>query len=345
MKDLLTTKLFINYSQDDWNNLLLNFEPTINYTSWFLNYVETLNLSSNIKNHTFVLYEENSPIAIVPLYIEKINNKFQMSMGQEPIYAPIFIKNILASSCEKYMSHLIKKIDDLALKNQCLLARFHFSPLLENNFALKNYLTSGYFEHIPYPDWYIFKSTFSFVLNLNNEHKNIYNRIRKGHRSNIKQTKKIANLVLIDKHSYTTEDFKRYVSLYYEVKGNKRNIEAFKLDSVAIKSGFQFIMICEINNKFIGAIAFHAYNNKARYNSSVQLYNDNIRIHPTHFLLWSGIEYLKVKGYDLLEIGEQVLDNGQYVVSMKEKNLSHFKSGWGCDLISSTKIQKEFKNV
>jgi len=345
MEVILRTKYFINYSFEDWNTLLLNFDSTINYTSWFLNYVEILNLSSEIQNHTFVLYDENVPIAIVPIYIEKINNIAQISMGQEPVYAPIFNKNISISNTKKYYGYLVKKITDLSVQNQCLLARFHCSPLLNYHFFPFVFLNSGYVEEIFYPDWYIFKSKFSFVLNLFNSKEHIYGQIRKGHRSNIRQTKKIAKLIVIDKSTFTKELFNQYATLYYKVKGDKRNIEAFNLDLIAIKSGLQFIMVCEYNNELIGAIAFHAYNNKARYNSSVQLYNNNIRIHPTHFLLWSGIEYLIDKGYELLEIGDQVLENDQFSVSLKEKNLSHFKAGWGCDLISNIKVQKEFKNV
>ena len=343
MEALFRTKNFIDYSIDDWSNLLVNFDSTINYTAWFLNYVEILNASSEIKNHTFVLYDENNPIAIVPLYVEKINNKLQISMGQEPIYAPIFNKNI--SNNGKYFKYLIEKIDDIAMKNRCLLARFHFSPLLNYHLLAIQYLKSGYVDDIFYPNWYIFKSKFCFVLNLANSKDALFKGIRKGHRSNIRQTKKIASLIVIDKNSFNEDVFNRYILLYYEVKGKKRSSAAFKLDSIAIKSGLQFVIICEYDNEFIGAIAFHIHNNKARYNSSVQLYNINLRIHPTHFLLWSGIEYLKDKNYEFLEIGEQVIENEKYIVSSKEKNLSHFKSGWGCDLISSIKIQKEFKNV
>ena len=342
---MLRIEYFVNHSIENWNRLLIHFDSTINYTPWFLNYIEVLNASSEIQNHTFVLYNDNNPIAIVPLYIERINNKLQISMGQEPVYAPIFNKNLPISSIEKYFENLIDQINEVAKENQCVLARFQFSPLLNYNFSSVEYLKSNYCEDIFYPDWYIFKSKLSFVLNLENNNEQLFKAIRKGHKSNIRQTSKISNLVLIDKDSFNEELFGRYISLYYKVKGNKRSLEAFKLDSNAIKSGLQFILICEYDNEFIGAIAFHIHNNKARYNSSVQLYNINLRIHPTHFLLWSGIEYLKDKNYEFLEIGEQVIENEKYIVSSKEKNLSHFKSGWGCDLISSIKIQKEFKNV
>ena len=345
MQANLRIKRYTSYSKDDWDSLLLNFDATINYTAWFLNYVEVLNNSSEIRNFTFVLYETNKPIAIVPLYVEKINGKLQISMGQEPVFAPIFNSNISILNVSKYIEYVVNQIDKIASINNCKLARFNFSPLINYNFSPSEYFKFGYDENILDPDWYIFKSKACFVLNLAYSKENIFNNIRKGHKSNIKQTQKIANLVVLDKESYSEELFNRYIGLYYDVKGDKRSIDAFKLDSLAINSGLQFIMICEFNDEFIGAIAFHIYNNKARYNSSVQLYNITQRIHPTHFLLWSGVEYLINKGYKLLEIGEQVIESMQYTVSLKDKNLSHFKAGWGCDLISNKKIQKEFKNV
>jgi hypothetical protein len=345
MQSNLSIKKYINYSKVDWDSLLVNFDSTINYTAWFLDYVEVLNHSSEIKNFTFVLYEIDKPIAIVPLFLEKINGKLQISMGQEPVFAPIFHFNILISNNKKYIEYIINQIDKVATINNCILARFNFSPLVNYKFSHNEYFKFGYHEKILDPDWYIFKSNTSFILNLTNSKESIFNNIRKGHKSNIKQTQKIANLILLDEDSYNEEFFNSYIDLYYEAKGNKRSADAFKLDLIAINSGLQFIMICEFQNKLIGAIAFHTYNNKARYNSSIQIYNNTLRIHPTHFLLWSGIEYLINKGYTLLEIGEQVIESEHNSVSLKEKNLSHFKAGWGCDLISNNKIQKEFKNV
>jgi hypothetical protein len=345
MQSNLRIKRYINYSKDEWDRLLLNFKATINYTAWFLNYVEILNIASEIQNFTFVLYETHRPIAIVPLYVEKINGQFQISMGQEPVFAPIFNSNIVTSNISENIEYIVNQIDKVACINNCILARFNFSPLINYNFLPNEYFKYGYDENIFYPDWYIFKSNSSFVLNLANSKESIFNNIRKGHKSNIKQTQKIANLILLDEDSYNEELFNSYIDLYYKAKGNKRSADAFKLDSLAINSGLQFIMICEFQDKLIGAIAFHIYNNKARYNSSIQIYNNTLRIHPTHFLLWSGIEYLINKGYTLLEIGEQVIESEHNSASLKEKNLSHFKAGWGCDLISNNKIQKEFKNV
>jgi hypothetical protein len=341
--DNLIKRPFKEYSFSEWDNLLYFFDGTINYTSWFINYIEILNSSFVIENLTFALFKDNKIIAIVPLYVEKIDGKNQISMGQEPIYAPIFNVNLSHDSLSQYYKYIVTEIERFALQYKCTLARFHYSPLLYKKDNNNYFIEFEYKEIILYPEWYIFKSNFSYIINLNMKRELLLKQIRKGHRANISSTKKFTNLLILDKDSYNQELFNRYLALYYQVKGvGARSIEAFKLDSVAIKSGFEAIMLCEYKGKLIGAIAIHLFNKKAKYNSSAQLYHVDKGIYPNHFLLFSAINYLKEKKVVLFEIGEQVSPSEMYQLSKKEKNLSHFKAGWGGDLKPYMKAQKEF---
>ena len=100
------------------------------------------NAKSSIENYTFMIFEENLPVAIVPLYIESIDSEWQISMGQEPIFAPIFIKTIDKSILDRLYHYLFSTIDALAEKFDCKLARFQYSPLLHNNsFQILRYLS------------------------------------------------------------------------------------------------------------------------------------------------------------------------------------------------------------
>ena len=51
----LSSIQFIEFEFDEWDKVLSNFDATINYTSWFLNYIEILNAKSSIKNYTFMI--------------------------------------------------------------------------------------------------------------------------------------------------------------------------------------------------------------------------------------------------------------------------------------------------
>lgn len=341
----LSMNLFKDFSSEEWNKLLRKFNATVNYTSWFLNYIEVLNAKTSINNLTFTVFRDNIAIAIVPIYVEKINNEWQMSMGQEPIYAPIFSYSTLNDNISKYYEYINIEIEKIAMKYKCTLARFHYSPLLHSKKSQNFYTQFGYIKEIIYPDWYIFKSNHSYIIDLNESNEILIKNIRSRYKTNINRTSRLVKLIILDKFYFDKNTFNQYVDLYYKVKGLKRSIDAFRLDEFAIKNGLESILLCEYKNILIGAVALHTYQNKARYNSSIQIYNIDKGIHPNHFLLKSSIDYLKKNDFELFEIGEQVSPSKFYKISKKEENLSHFKSGWGGQLIPYIKAQKEFNYV
>lgn len=336
---------FKKFSINDWDLMLEKFDATINYSAWFLNYIEVLNVKTSISNQTFTVFKGNIAIAIVPLYVEKINNDWQISMGQEPIYAPIFSFDALNKDIFGYYEYIIAEVEKIAIKYKCSLARFHYSPLLFKKNSLNYFTKFGYSKEILNPDWYIFKSFHGYVIDLNQSDEILFQNIRGRYKTNINKTSRVVKLFILDKLFFEQKIFNKYIDLYYQVKGFKRSMEAFKLDKFAVKNGFESILLCEYNEELIGAVAIHTFQKKARYNSSLRLYNIDKGVYPSHFLLKSSIEYLKKNNFKLFEIGEQVSHSDLYKVSKKEESLSHFKSGWGGNLTPWFKAQKEFNNV
>ena len=343
IKDNLNTRLFRDFSANEWDELLDTFDRTINYTAWFINYIEVLNADSSIKNLTFGLFKDNVVIAIVPLYVEKVDRNWQMSMGQEPIYAPIFSNNTPYEDFSEYYQYIVDEIERVGHQYHCLLARFHYSPLLYTKNSHNYFTEFKYKENILYPDWYIFKAEYSYVVNLLLIESELYRSVRKSNKPNINRTRREAKLIVLDEHNFDQSLFDQYVQLYYKVKGKKRNPSVFELDAVAVKKGFEVLLLCQYKGILIGAVALHTHNGKARYNSSVQDYDVDRSIYPNHFLLWESIMYLKSKNFVLFEIGEQVEES--IGLSSKERNLSHFKSGWGGILVPWARAQKEFDYV
>jgi tetratricopeptide (TPR) repeat protein len=341
----ISISFFKDFSDEHWNDVLNFFDATINYTSWFLNYIEVLNSANKIENYSFVLYKNNLPIAIVPLFVEKIDGKFQISMGQEPIDAPIFSYDVSCKDICEYYEYITLEIEKKVNRYKCILARFHYSPLLYSKESQNYFKKFGYKKEIFFPDWYIFKADQSYIIDLNLTKEELAKNIRSRYRTNINKTTRLVSLIILDKLNFKKEIFDKYVELYYEVKGPKRNNEAFRLDEYAVKNGFESILLCIYQDNIVSAVALHTYRNKARYNSSIQIYNKAKGIYPNHFLLKSAIDYLKRNDFDLFEIGEQVSESENYKISDKEFNLSHFKSGWGGQLTPWLKAQKEFKHV
>lgn len=333
---------FNELSTTEWDQLSRYFEVTINYTSWFLNYIEVLNADSNIKNFTFLVYENDIPVSIVPLYVELIEDSWQISMGQEPVFASIFNKKIHNSNHTFLNKYIIDKIDRLARKFKCKLARFQYSPLLHDNHIQNHYLDFGFSEEIVYPDWYIFKAKNSLLIDLNQDISDLYSAVRKSNKPHINKTRRETECVILDKSNFNQMIFDKYIDLFLDIKEHKRSVEAFNLDAEAIKNGLEVLILCQYNESLVGAIALHTFDKKARYNSSVQDPKISRLVYPNHFLLWEAIMYLKDKGFTKFEIGEQISDVDNVKITNKERNLAHFKSGWGGNLVPWVKVQKKY---
>ena len=46
----LSIRGFKSYSSKEWTEILLDFDATVNYTSWFIDYIEILNEANDIKS-------------------------------------------------------------------------------------------------------------------------------------------------------------------------------------------------------------------------------------------------------------------------------------------------------
>ncbi|MDC0599171.1 hypothetical protein OAO97_01025, partial [Candidatus Pseudothioglobus singularis] len=117
----LSLIFFKDITKDGWDKITNDFDITINYTSWFLNYIEVLNDGTKIQNFTFLIYKNDNPIAIVPLYIESIDNAWQISMGQEPVFSPIFCKNFKIKEKSETLAFILENVNHLAKKYNCIL--------------------------------------------------------------------------------------------------------------------------------------------------------------------------------------------------------------------------------
>ena len=182
----------------------------------------------------------------------------------------------------------------------------------------------------------------SLIIDLNQDISDLYSSVRKSNKPHINKTRRETKCFILDNSNFDQALFDDYVALYLSVKGNRRSLSAFSLDASAIKSGLEVIILCQYNDSIVGAIALHTFNNKARYNSSVQDPKINRVIYPNHYLLWKAINYLKDNKYHRFEIGEQINEKDNAKITDKERNLAHFKSGWGGDLVPWLKIQKNY---
>mgnify|MGYP000232167296 CR=1 FL=1 len=338
----LNIKSYCEFSPKQWDEVVNLFDGTIYHTSWFFEYMTIYHKNIHIQNYSFSILNDTEVVALIPLFVEKIDNMWQVSMGEESITSVLYDSNLKQKDILSIFQLFTRHIDEIAKEKLCSLSRFNISPLMtvSRDININFYKLFGYKDQILIPSWYVFKCDFAYVIDLSMPLEQLYSNVRRRYKSFINKTLKLANHIILDQDNLNKEVFCKYINFYYSIKGNRRTSEAFDKDYEAIKNGLEVIFICEYNDKYIGAIAIHQYNNMARYNSALTVTIDNL--YPNHSLVWKSIEYLKKNNCKYYEIGEQVCDNGSYEISKKEKDLSFFKAGWGGDLYPWMKAQKEY---
>jgi hypothetical protein len=333
---------FKDFDKNYWDELVVEFGGNIFYTVWFLKYINLYAIDNQSENHSFVLEENNEVIALVPLFIETINGQKQISCAENSVFSPLFNNKLTQKKVRQYFVYILKLIDNLNEKYSLRLARFQISSFLVKNnptFYTNNYYLLDQYQDKPSLNWYINKAPFSYIVDIKNITKA---KIRKSFKQFINLTDKKTNLIVLDGTNYNKNIFDKYVQTHYQLKGNNRSLENFKMDYEAIKSGKQVILICENKNVFLGVIVLYLFNNQAVYNSGMQDYDlcEIEKLYPTHYLMWQGIEYLKSIQCNDFFVGEQVANI--FNPSEKEKGISHFKAGWGGDLYPWNKAEKIF---
>jgi hypothetical protein len=334
--------LFNDFDKLLWDELVIQFGGSIFYTVWRIKYMETYAIDNNIENHSFVLQKNNEFVALVPIFIETINGKKQISCAEDSVFSPLFSPALSQKTIRQYFSYIIDVIDDLNEKYSLRLAKFQISSLLVKKnpriYSNNYYLLHQYQDNLLL-DWYVNKAPFSYIVDIPEMAKC---KIRKRFKQFINLTDKKTNLIVLNSSNSDKKTFDKYVQTHYQIKGNNRSVENFKMDFQAIKDGQEVVLICEREGNFLGIIVLYLFNNQAVYNSGMQNYElcEKQKLYPMHFLMWKGIEYLKSIQFHDFFVGEQVVD--MLNPSEKEKGISHFKAGWGGDLYPWYKSEKIF---
>jgi len=224
-----TIKLYKNIDKENWDKVVVQFDGDINYSHWMINCLCVYNKKNNIKNFSFILYETNEPIAIVPLYTEQVKGNCQISAGENALNAPLTNSKLKQKDVLVIYKYKFNYIDQLNKKHVCKLARFQFPPLSMQ--CINYYKLFGYDEHILQPDWYIFKCDYSYIITLKNKTiSDLRSNIRNRFKSLINKTERTTNLIILDKNSCNRELFDKYARTHYDIKGYNRTREAFEED-------------------------------------------------------------------------------------------------------------------
>jgi FemAB family protein len=303
----------ISFNLDDWSvvlsdshNVDVNHQKsTIEY---YVSYFEGKNLS-------FVLYENNKPVGVFPLFIHKDQEGYLISGDGSNLINPLFISNIAKKTKKRLEGKIIEIIQQISKK-----IAIKKIQLFDTNTVLSS--------------WYLLwleranRSFSTYQLAINLEHS--IDEIRLGFR---KSYKPLTNKALKDWdisicNDNLDENFEAFRLLHLEVVGKEtRGRETWDIQKQQIVNNEAFLVMVKDNDTLIGAGLFSYTKDMGVY--AVGAYKRELFDKPIgHGVQIKAIEFLKEKNCKRYLIGQKMTALDESQPTDKEMSISHFKEGF-----------------
>ena len=298
------------------------------HTTDWLEYIIHLRPELKSQQKSFMVLNNNIPVAICPLILDTISDdgkkinllSFDRSNGSLPA-----LQNGLSSNqTKKILKTVFNYIDKIALELDVQCCLLKFSPLIPSYFKEKQY---NYLMKFGFID----TTLNTQILDLSKDANNILNEMRKGHRYDIRRGEKVFNVTIFDKNSITKEIFDHYRILHHKTAGRvTRALITFEMMYKWILEGKAILCGASYNDEFVGFAFINIYKNGAYYSSASDDPDVNISVPFSHIIQWKVINWLKENRFQTYEIGLQQF-NAQLsdIASKKDKSISFFKRGFG----------------
>lgn len=290
--------------------------------------------SSLSKDLSFIILNDNEPVAICLLFLEDHKGIRQFSYVGEYQAGPLVKQNLTAKYKKKIERTCFSKIDELAKEYKISKAMFMLDPLAEK-----------YDYNILTEYGYLDTSISTSIIDLSLDEKKLWSSVRKSFKSLINNGKDNFNIHIMDYQNPCFETNEIYRKLHHKTAGRvTRSIETFNLQFEMLKDDNAVLVGIQDRDKFVAFSYFFHHNKKAYYASSSDDPDYSSDIPLEHCIIWTAIEYYKKRGLHHLEIGLQQF--GQQLFdfpSQKNLNISFFKRGFGGNIVTVYQGIKYYK--
>ena len=307
-----------------WNKFSDTNKTPISYSIAWLDFCKKILRENFVKDLSFVVFEGNEPLSIVPLIMENgsYGKQFSVKNGyllRAPAFAP-GMPNRLRKKVEKTV---FLCIEESAQKDGVCLHRALIDPMfIIDDMRRYNYLLQ--FD-------YLNSSILTNVIDLQLPRDVLWANLRKSYRPLINGEMKKYESLTLDSQSISIESFSELKKLYLLASGRQIYDDSeWSMLYEMIKEGQGMLALARLDNEAIGACLFNHLNGKAYYSFSANDPQYEKKYFISHLLIWKAIEYYLERKFKFLELGWQFY-RGQLPESPSDKeiSISHFKNGFG----------------
>lgn len=317
-------QLFSQEYQLNWDPVIQNvdFKP-VQYSPFWITYQEYYEegRSEELLPFYFIFLMKKQPIAVWPLSIRKISDRYVCSFLNDDIFPPLFMKGFYHKSARKVF-HKCWDILEILQK--------HF------NFQNLKFVHNYYGPQITISEFQIFlcekgakiNLLHGSAVNLLQSLEDIKSNVRDSYKSLINKGQRIFEYRAYNGENITREIYKEVQDLHLRMAGRvTRSQSSWDEQYNWIKDNNAFLNCSYQNGSLIGASLFPYTEDMTLY--LIGVYERNLFDQPiSHFLLMEAIRYFHERGVRVLYLGLCNYENDFSKPDKKSIKISDFKKGF-----------------
>lgn len=276
-----------------------------------------------VGGRSFLIRSAREILAVCPVNIEQRGEDRTFSFLGEPIPAPAFKNGLDPAEREHALRLYVQTVEDMARQEDVtyVSVKMPFTePRQSTPWAVNPWLRFGYFD-LPY---------LTQVVDLRRSEDELWDDVRKGHRSDVKRAAQRAVVRIWDASTLSKEKYSQYQALHAKDAGRTtRSQRTFDMMEGWIRSGYAVLAETQLEGQPAAfAVVIH-YKTGAYYGSSCR--DPELAAFPgSHLLQWEVMRWLKQRGCELYDLGMQYAGLQWFCVpTPKELSIAGFKRGFG----------------
>lgn len=314
----------LSFDLSSWNSVLsassyASVYHQVSNVDYYSAYFEGENIS-------FILIEDNKPIAIFPIFAYQDNNEWKISSNGIGLISPLFISDIPKKTRKRLEKQSIEILvfisKKLKLKKTIF---FEYSDFLSNWFLL--WLERADRDFM----------TYQLAIDLQQSIESIKLNFRKSYKPLVNKALKEWDVKVCEEN--VDEVFEEFKNLHFEAAGKQtRSKESWNIQRQQIDNKEAFLVSVRDGNTLIGAGFFNFSRDMGTY--SVGAYKRDLFDKPIgHAVQMIAIKKLKDLGCKTYILGQKAVALSSSVSSKKEASISHFKEGFAGYVFSQPHLE------
>ena len=277
-------------------------------------------------------------VGIWPLHISEDSTGLHLTTCGDNVIAPLFISNLSPDQTKKIARACIEYADKICCENSIDLWNCH------EYFLSRNDGVSVWHDELMRAGA---NSSVSYVLyaDLRLSEQEYKKRLRKSYRSLINSAAKHFGVKILDtNHCGATVLWEQFISLHIKAAGRQtRSSKSWDLlYEMLQQKQADLIYVKDINNNMIGCSFFNHTANEVSY--SVAAYERSVFDKPIgHAIQFKLIKLMRATSRSWYRLGPMQYPFSDDEVSVKEQNISKFKSGFATNVFAEFKFVKRHK--